>query len=456
MASIDNLRCYTGQGMLHPALESVLAKCPIGDHIETCTSLPLLALSPLVACTEPRPLGGNDEGDAGGGQALVTEVGDAPLSCTSVPSATIAPGAEVQVLVTICERVMVVRHAAARRHEQRVRRVRSKAKQIFFPSLAHQRRRLVSSLLRASRAVSWLDLGCGDGTLLAGCLRPPRDGTSPPSDWYVPTLRHIAGIDINALRLKEAKEKISQGLGHLSGSTGGRDVAAPEVLEDNCLLRSVQLVFGSFMDPSVLRAPDPHPRPPSSTTTAQEGVGALASAPRCWDVVSCVEVIEHLESEEAATRLLVDVLRVLRPAVAVFTTPNNEVNDMLERMSHEDVDSDALHQNCAEQQSAAGGDRHTNVKQRFRELDHKFEFSRPEFHAWAHNGLLISKQQGYELTFAEVGQKMAGGTSFGGATQIAIFRLTVACEINVNNVIGKVNDHSTRSECCQFWNWNGI
>jgi hypothetical protein len=53
----------------------------------------------------------------------------------------------------------------------------------------------------------------------------------------------------------------------------------------------------------------------------------------------------------------------------------------------------------------------------FRHSDHRFEWSRQEFHQWAEE---IAHKYGYDVRFSEIG---AGDENLGAPTQMGVFRL---------------------------------
>lgn len=105
-----------------------------------------------------------------------------------------------------------------------------------------------------------------------------------------------------------------------------------------------------------------------------------------FDAAAVVEVIEHLDPPRlsALERVLFEFSR---PKTVVVTTPNREYNVMWDTLP-------------------AG---------QFRHPDHRFEWTRPEFHGWA---LRIAEQHGYTVRFLPVGSE---DEKVGSPTQMGIF-----------------------------------
>ncbi len=105
-----------------------------------------------------------------------------------------------------------------------------------------------------------------------------------------------------------------------------------------------------------------------------------------FDAAAVVEVIEHLDPPRlsALERVLFEFSR---PKTVVLTTPNREYNVMWETLP-------------------AG---------QFRHPDHRFEWTRQEFHAW---GLRIAEQHGYKVRFLPVGPE---DEKLGAPTQMGVF-----------------------------------
>lgn len=107
---------------------------------------------------------------------------------------------------------------------------------------------------------------------------------------------------------------------------------------------------------------------------------------RGFDAAAVVEVIEHLDPERLKAFERV-VFQFAKPGLVVVTTPNCEYNGLFESLP-------------------AG---------QFRHRDHRFEWSRAEFRAWAQ---AISEQFGYSWTSSEIGPIDA---TVGSPSQMAVF-----------------------------------
>ena len=105
-----------------------------------------------------------------------------------------------------------------------------------------------------------------------------------------------------------------------------------------------------------------------------------------YDGAAVVEVIEHLDPGRLAAfeRALFEFAR---PRTVVITTPNIEYNPKFETLP-------------------AG---------KFRHKDHRFEWTRAEFRAWAER---VSERFGYNVKFSPIGQE---DPEIGAASQMAVF-----------------------------------
>ena len=150
--------------------------------------------------------------------------------------------------------------------------------------------------------------------------------------------------------------------------------------------------------------------------SAQELCGSVLAA-RGWDVVSCIEVIEHLPSVDEAAQLALAVLG-LRPRFAIFSTPNKEANVLIRAASQGMLSKDEKIEP-------------TYLDEKFRHYDHHFEFSRQQFTDWC-EGVLRLARADYSIEYTTLGNLLpqmrriafADGVVFegyGGATQVAVF-----------------------------------
>lgn len=105
-----------------------------------------------------------------------------------------------------------------------------------------------------------------------------------------------------------------------------------------------------------------------------------------FDAAAVVEVVEHLDPPRLAAFERV-LFEFARPATVVLTTPNVEYNVRFETLP-------------------AGSMRHK---------DHRFEWTRPQFQAWARS---VSERSGYAVRFLPVGPEDA---EVGPPTQMAVF-----------------------------------
>ncbi len=105
-----------------------------------------------------------------------------------------------------------------------------------------------------------------------------------------------------------------------------------------------------------------------------------------FDAITLIEVIEHVDAERLGALERV-VFQSAAPPTVVVSTPNIEFNRTFEKLSAE-------------------GLRHS---------DHRFEWTRGEFEAWA-NGVCV--RQGYRVSFEGIGDTHP---EYGPPTQMAVF-----------------------------------
>ena len=107
-----------------------------------------------------------------------------------------------------------------------------------------------------------------------------------------------------------------------------------------------------------------------------------------FDAAALVEVIEHLDASRLATLEAV-VFGHARPAHVFVTTPNADYNQLYDSLS-------------------AGT---------FRHADHRFEWGRAEFAAWAAG---VAERHGYQVRLEAMGEEAEG---VGAPSQLAVFTL---------------------------------
>jgi 3' terminal RNA ribose 2'-O-methyltransferase Hen1 len=197
-------------------------------------------------------------------------------------------------------------------------------------SLGDARMDAVVGALKAAGAQSVVDLGCGEGKLLARLLR---------ERWA----QRLIGVDASTVSLQRAARRLKL------NAVGG---------------------------PSDERLTLLH--------------GALTYRDRRWadaDAAALVEVIEHLDADRLPALAQV-VFGEAKPRTVVVTTPNVEHNARFPNLP-------------------PGA---------FRHPDHRFEWTRAEFRAWARG---VEDAFGYAADLGEIGQP---DETFGAPTQMAVFR----------------------------------
>jgi 3' terminal RNA ribose 2'-O-methyltransferase Hen1 len=196
-------------------------------------------------------------------------------------------------------------------------------------SLNEQRLGAVLAALKQSKAAKVLDLGCGEGRLLAALLRD-REFTE------------IVGLDVSHRALEIAADKL-----HIE--------RMPPMQRQR-----INLLHGSLI----------------YRDRRLEG----------FDAAAVVEVIEHLDPPRLAAFERA-VFEFAKPGTVVITTPNAEYNVKWETLP-------------------AG---------KFRHSDHRFEWARAQFTAWASG---VAERFDYSVRFAPVGPE---DEIVGSPTQMGIF-----------------------------------
>ncbi|NWI92807.1 HENMT methyltransferase, partial [Pitta sordida] len=204
----------------------------------------------------------------------------------------------------------------------------------FTPPLYKQRYQFVKDLVEKYKPEKVADLGCADCRLL----------------WmlkFCSCIEVLAGLDISASVMKEKMHTLSP--------------LPVDYLWPSERSLTITLYHGSVAhkDPCMLG----------------------------FDLVTCMELIEHLEESELKKFPEV-VFGFMAPSIVVISTPNSEFNPLLPGVK--------LH----------------------RHPDHKFEWSQAEFQSWA---LEAARCYDYSVEFTGVGHPPTGMENVGFCTQIGVF-----------------------------------
>ncbi|KFQ45766.1 Small RNA 2'-O-methyltransferase [Nestor notabilis] len=204
----------------------------------------------------------------------------------------------------------------------------------FIPPLYKQRYQFVKDLVGKYKPKKVADLGCADCTLL--CMLK-----------FCSCIEVLAGIDICASVMKEKMHRLSP-------------------------------------------LPVDYLQPAERSLTVTLHHGSVAHKDPCmlgFDLVTCIELIEHLEESELKKFPEV-VFGFMAPSRVVISTPNSEFNPLLPGV------------------------------RLFRNPDHKFEWTRLQFQSWA---LETARRYGYAVEFTGVGHPPRGMENVGFCTQIGVF-----------------------------------
>lgn len=197
-------------------------------------------------------------------------------------------------------------------------------------NLNDERLHAVVELLRAAEVSTVLDLGCGEGKLLARLLKHKQ-------------FTRVVGVEVAHVSLERAERRL-----HL-GDMPEKQRARVELLHGSLVYRDRRL----------------------------DG----------FDAAACVEVLEHIDLTRlpAFERAL---FAGARPGLVLITTPNREYNQRFEHLP-------------------AGAMRHS---------DHRFEWTRAEFSAWAH---AVAARNAYAVELTTIGPV---DPELGAPTQMGVFR----------------------------------
>jgi len=198
--------------------------------------------------------------------------------------------------------------------------------------LHDQRLDRVAEALKASGAISVLDLGCGSGKLLGRLLKARQ-------------FTRICGVDASSRELEIAAERLH--LGEMAPSQRER----------------ITLLHGAL------------------TYRDRRLAG--------FDAAAIVEVIEHIDPPRLSA-FADAVFGATHPKTIILTTPNAEYNARYEALDEGEL----------------------------RHADHRFEWTRAEFAAWAN---AAAAKFGYALEFDQIGE---ADPELGAPTQMVVFTCT--------------------------------
>ncbi|XP_008067857.1 small RNA 2'-O-methyltransferase [Carlito syrichta] len=238
----------------------------------------------------------------------------------------------------------------------------------FNPPLYRQRYQFVKDLVDEREPKKVADLGCGDTSLMT-LLR------------VCPCIELLVGVDINKDTLQRRRHKLSPFIGHY--------------LSPRDLDLTITLYHGSIVEKD--------------------------SRLLGFDLITCIELIEHLDSGDLASFPEV-VFGYMSPSLVVISTPNAEFNPLFPSVT-------------------------------MRDSDHKFEWTRMQFQTWA---LCVADRYNYSVAFTGVGDPPSGAESVGYCTQIGIFqqnggkapelRVAELCEQHIYTTVFTVSYPSLQQE----------
>lgn len=207
----------------------------------------------------------------------------------------------------------------------------------FYPPVYRRRYAAVCELVKKHQAKRVLDFGCAEAKLVKSLI----------SQETLTHLEELVGVDIDRKLLEENKFRI-------------------------------QPLTSDYLRPRT------HPFKVSLYQ------GSIAEADKRFidfDVIACIELIEHLEPD-----ILDSVPKVvfgqLSPKVVIVTTPNVEFNVLFPDLKG------------------------------FRHYDHKFEWTRAEFQEWSNS---LANKYHYTVTFDGIAPGPEGTEHLGCCSQVAVF-----------------------------------
>ncbi|PZE69660.1 3' terminal RNA ribose 2'-O-methyltransferase Hen1 [Curtobacterium sp. MCBD17_021] len=265
-------------------------------------------------------------------------------------------------------------------------------------SLAHQRGLVDDATSRLLGVDAGLDAGVADGGRIdAGAEDGVRRATEPGGTATVDASPLIDDLHTETPLYHRRAEAVLAALADVQARTVA-DVGCGEgaLLRHLFADRSFTTVIGTDVAPRELARAERRLRLDDVSDEQRARVRLLQSSVTYsddriagLDAVVLMEVVEHVDPARLSA-LEASVFQAARPGAVVLTTPNAEHNVRYEHL-------------------AAG---------RFRHPDHRFEWTRAEFRAWAQ---AAGDRHGYTVEFRPVGED---DPEVGPPTQLALFRRT--------------------------------
>jgi hypothetical protein len=225
----------------------------------------------------------------------------------------------------------------------------------------------------------------------------------------IPTLKYITGLEYNIDPLKVAKKRLLAKLprkDELASDFTSFSLWHGSILDEG-VERDMQAGSGGGIEKEIEHCNNSFSEPASNSLHSSSRMKSRFQA------ISCIEVIEHLPTEEDAAYTLKKVLCDFQPEYALFSTPNYESNYAIRTAAAIKPRKKSLNAGKGEGEPSVEGTNEEGAVQEepipesFREADHKFEFTREQFRDWAYAGLMASGGK-YEVQFTEVGSGLPG------------------------------------------------
>ncbi|KAG5340871.1 hypothetical protein C0989_000225 [Termitomyces sp. Mn162] len=279
----------------------------------------------------------------------------------------------------------------------------------FYPQLYLQRRIWILDVMRAEKVTKVLDIGCGEGQLLA-VLCQPAPWLSPPPAHILPTLPEES---------TNSAEKYNDEIPNIHPThVMGLDISSND-LEFAVQGTAPQPEMELDKDGDYCSAKFSSVNPRWEDLDVKIWKGGLEVINEDFVDIECIvssEVIEHLPPNIFPAFAPV-ILGVYHPRLFLITTPSYTFNARFTAP-------------MASPSARKGYPDPTRRTDRiFRHSDHKFEWSVDEFQKWCD---VTARDWGYEVKVSSVGRAIevdewGRDTELGGASSVAVFK---QCEMD--------------------------